>query len=129
MPIWQGRDFATADRAGGQPVIIVSDSAARSMWPDELAIGKHLTWEGHGGDPAVAGPAAPASLLVVGGVRDLNYGSSGQAAPMDFYVPMQQRPTTAVTLLVRSANETQAIAELRALMTTHEPNPPVLSIP
>jgi predicted permease len=128
MPILQGRDFTTADRAGGQPVIIVSDSAARSMWPDEPAVGKQLTWDVHAGDPAVAGPPAPAALLVVGVVGDLNYGSSGQAAPMDFYVPLQQRPTAAVTLLVRSANETQAIADLRALITTIEPKPPTLGI-
>jgi putative ABC transport system permease protein len=38
----RGRAFTDGDRAGAQPVIIVSQSMARGLWPDQDALGKQL---------------------------------------------------------------------------------------
>ena len=42
IPILRGRAFTDADRSGGAPVAIVTDSVARRYWPGEDPIGKRL---------------------------------------------------------------------------------------
>jgi predicted permease len=39
----RGREFTDADGPGAQPVAIVSESAARSLWPGEEPIGKRIS--------------------------------------------------------------------------------------
>ncbi|MEO8596981.1 MAG: ADOP family duplicated permease [Candidatus Solibacter sp.] len=39
-----GRDFNDADRPGGEPVVIVSESLARRMFPSGDAVNHHLMW-------------------------------------------------------------------------------------
>ncbi len=38
--ILEGRPFSTADRFGGEPVVVVSESLARRLWPSSSAIGQ-----------------------------------------------------------------------------------------
>jgi predicted permease len=42
----EGRDFLASDVAGAQAVAIVSASFARSLWPDEPAMGRQFTFAG-----------------------------------------------------------------------------------
>ncbi len=66
--IMQGRDFTNAEclgqsREGGPNVLIITASAAGTLWPAEPAVGQRLAWQG--GDFEVIGVAAdhrPASL-------------------------------------------------------------------
>src|SRR5579859_1407566 len=43
IPILRGRDLNDTDVAGGPGAVLISQSMARQFWPDEDAIGKHLT--------------------------------------------------------------------------------------
>ena len=42
IPIVAGRDFAPTDTAGAPPVVVVSETLARRLWPGQPAIGKPL---------------------------------------------------------------------------------------
>src|SRR5204862_1232133 len=44
VPIIAGRDFNDADRKGGELVVIVSQSLARRMFPNQDAVNHHLMW-------------------------------------------------------------------------------------
>jgi putative ABC transport system permease protein len=44
IPIIAGRDFNDADRKGGEPVVIVSQSVAQRMFPNQDAVNHHLMW-------------------------------------------------------------------------------------
>ncbi len=44
VPLIAGRDFNDADRKGGEPVVIVSQSLAQRMFPNQDAINRHLMW-------------------------------------------------------------------------------------
>ncbi|HEV3062673.1 MAG TPA: FtsX-like permease family protein, partial [Vicinamibacterales bacterium] len=44
VPILAGRGLTEADRRGGEPVVVVSQSLARRMFPNEDAVNRHITW-------------------------------------------------------------------------------------
>jgi predicted permease len=39
-----GRDFNDADRRGGEPVVVVSQSLAQRMFPNQDAVNRHMMW-------------------------------------------------------------------------------------
>ena len=44
VPIIAGRDFTDGDRSGAEPVVIVSQSVARRMFPTQDALNRRLMW-------------------------------------------------------------------------------------
>jgi putative ABC transport system permease protein len=44
VPIVEGRDFNDDDRRGGEPVVIISQSAAQRMFPGQDALNRHIMW-------------------------------------------------------------------------------------
>jgi hypothetical protein len=44
VPIVAGRDFSEADRRGAEPVVSVSESVARRMFPNRDALNRKLMW-------------------------------------------------------------------------------------
>jgi hypothetical protein len=44
VPIVAGRDFNDADLKGGEPVVIVSQSVAQRMFPNQDAVNHHMMW-------------------------------------------------------------------------------------
>ena len=50
VPIIEGRDFDDNDRRGGEPVVIISQSAAKLLFPGEDPINRHIMWT----DPVMA---------------------------------------------------------------------------
>ena len=44
VPIIAGRDFNDGDRKGSEPVVIVSQSLAQRMFPNQDAVNRHLMW-------------------------------------------------------------------------------------
>ena len=43
-PILSGRDFSALDDTNGEPVVIVSETLARRMFPNQDAVGRHVYW-------------------------------------------------------------------------------------
>jgi putative ABC transport system permease protein len=44
VPIIAGRDFNDADRKSGEQVVIISQSVAQRMFPNQEAVNRHLQW-------------------------------------------------------------------------------------
>ena len=90
IPILKGRDFTPADRAGAPLVMIVNQSLARRLWPNQDPVGRRVM----GSAPESDNPAATAKV-VIGVVPDLHF--DGPAAPTDleFYQPLAQLDETA----------------------------------
>lgn len=84
----RGRFFTADDRAGTEPVAIVSESLARRFWPDADAIGKRVKWG------VREGPAP--WLTVVGVVGDVKESRLDSEAQIHTYTPYLQVPPQAL---------------------------------
>jgi putative ABC transport system permease protein len=87
LPILEGRDFNEADRDGSEPVTIVSQSAARRIFPNG-ALNHHLTWN----DPMLKFiPMINARpLRIVGVVADMDDLNVVPVPTMTMYRPFVQ---------------------------------------
>jgi predicted permease len=120
-----GRDFSPNDRAGTQPVAIVSESAARQFWPGEIALGKALL-------KPMRGPHGPTGsmqrLLVVGVVGDIQSSSLVDGlARAAVYVPLQQQYASKLTIVARSRSGQRIADQLRVLLRSINPNLPIMN--
>ena len=66
IPVVRGRSFTDRDTGASQPVLIVSESVARRLWPDGDAIGKRMALKDR--------PQPSDWLTVVGVVGDVRQG-------------------------------------------------------
>jgi predicted permease len=109
-PLLRGRDFAETDRKGSPEVVVVNETLAAMLWPNEDALGKRLS---------TAGPEGP-FLEVVGVARAGKYRSLGEEPYPYVYQPVLQSYDPKMTLVVRTTGEPQALApavreQIRAL--------------
>jgi len=91
IDIVEGRGFTAQDDRGA-PVVVVSESLARAIWPGRTAVGKCI-WVGEDPEPA-PGPsrrrASAPCREVVGIARDWRAPRAGQRRDMYYYVPVAQ---------------------------------------
>jgi len=99
IPVLRGRAFADADRASGEPVAIVSASAARRLWPDGDALGRAIRLVE---DVPASDDTIVVTRTIVGVAGDI------RQTPMDedladVYVPMLQSPERFAAILARTS--------------------------
>ena len=110
----RGRTFTPADRGGSEPVAIVSELMARTVWPGADALGKCL----------LIGPDSPPCTRVVG-VAANTYRSRLREDPvMHYYVPVgQEVGFGGAALVVRDAGRSpQLLADIRRLLIGLDPS-------
>jgi predicted permease len=117
VPLLRGRLFDDANGPDAEPVVVISASLARRLWPGEDAVGKALFWGGTTGTPKRV-------LGVVGDVRDR--APEAEPQPM-LYLPYAQVEMPMVTLLVRTelARPAALAGSLRGVVWSLDPNLPV----
>jgi predicted permease len=95
IPILRGRDLAAQDQRTSQPVAVVNETMARTLFPGRDPIGSRFLF---------AGDRQP--IEIVGIVRDARYGSLREAVAPMFYQAFAQARTGRgqMTLHVRTAN-------------------------
>ena len=112
IAVRHGRAFDDRDTLAAPGVVIVSESAARRLWPGRDPIGQPLiepTWRGK----AAAG-LAPRWQTVVGVVADVRYRGLADVR-LDAYVPAAQSETRPQQLVVRATGDVAAaVAAVRA---------------
>ena len=107
IPFVRGRDFAPSDRAGGELVALVSESAAHLFWPGQDAIDKSFLLHGTGTSMMSrrdTDPKAVRRVTIVGVVGDVRLGLSDDAIPPMVYLPLQQQYVPAIACDHRGAH-------------------------
>ena len=94
IPLVHGRAITAADRMGATPVAVVSERAARLLWPGEDALGKRFR------------PDTGRWIEVVGVVRDVRGNPlMGRDVGAAIYVANRQRPARILSFVVRTAGD------------------------
>jgi putative ABC transport system permease protein len=98
VPVLAGRDFASLDRAAGQPVVIVNRSFAAREWPGQEPLGRQIRLASEPGE------AAKPWRTVVGVVADAemdSFGGNDPVGPAGVYLPFSQECPTRMSVVVR----------------------------
>ncbi|HTU35755.1 MAG TPA: ABC transporter permease, partial [Candidatus Acidoferrum sp.] len=111
----EGRGFTARDISTSEPVALVNETAARTLWPGQNAIGKIVLAD------------LPEGRRVVGVVADVRHRSLEQGSGCELYIPLRQSDeNTAVYLVVRTSLPPEALAA--SIRTALRPIVPELSM-
>lgn len=127
----RGRDLAPTDVPGAEPIIVVSESLARALWPGEDPMGRRLRTlptlggEAHGQDEpgrwwTVVGVATDVRLSLDGDPVPTAWVPYAQTAPTSLTVVMRVRPGAASPVpqleeIVREMDPTVAVTSVADL--------------
>jgi len=109
-----GRLFAPTDTADALPVVLVSRTTARTLWPGENPVGRQLALLSESPDGSAIWQT------VVGVVDDVHYRGIGRIT-LDVYQPAAQSQQQPSFVVIRSSADPRSVAAL-ALRIVHEMN-------
>jgi putative ABC transport system permease protein len=131
IPLRSGRLFTTADIAGGTPVAIVNEVAARRWWPGSSPIGRLIKVD------EAAGPQfADAPRQIVGVVANTRERGLGVPPPPTVFVPVAQTPdnitafsnkTFLTSIVVRTSGQIDVSNQVRKAVQSVDPTLPLAS--
>jgi predicted permease len=99
VPLIAGRDFNELDRHGSEPVVIISESLAQRMFPNQDALNRHVMWT----DPVMKFiDVSSAPRRIVGVAANVDDESITPGLAMTIYQPFEQEPFFASRLFVHS---------------------------
>jgi putative ABC transport system permease protein len=96
IPLVRGRALSAQENENAPLVVLVSETMARKLWPGDDPIGKRVRFYNSSGEQRPW-------RTVVGIVQDVKQYGLDKPAPTAMYETLAQFPTTAVTLVARTA--------------------------
>jgi putative ABC transport system permease protein len=120
IPLLEGRDFTGGDREGAPPVAIISDRTRLRFFPDEDPIGKRVKLRYSDGESPW--------LTIVGVVGSVKQEWIDPVALAQVYVPLAERPRSAVWLVIRASDPGGIASAVRAEIHGVDPDLPVADV-
>ena len=111
IPIIHGRGFTEEERRAGAAVVVVTESTARNLWPNQDPLGKLLQTE----------PNA-SFAQVIGVARDAQNVRLGETDPLFLYLPFEPRRGAGYILVRTSRDAGEMKPLLRAEARTLDPS-------
>jgi predicted permease len=113
IPLRLGRTFTERDRASSDPVVVINETMARTLWPGQNPVGKVITTDG--------------GRRVVGVVADVRHTALEATSGLEMYLPMRQTGDyAAMQLVIRTALPPDSLATgIRTALRPLDPNLPV----
>ncbi|MCI0415644.1 ABC transporter permease [bacterium] len=127
IPLIAGRSFQSTDTTDSLPVAIVSEKMVQRYWSKENPIGKRVKF---GRTPSAERPW----MTIVGVAAEVKHRTIvedpvGSPDDPEIYLPLSQRVTRGMGLIVRTEKDTDSIsATLRKEIQSMDPDIPVFSI-
>jgi predicted permease len=114
VPLKAGREFTASDRAGSEPVVMVNESLAHTLWPGQDPVGQIVTQDG--------------GRRVIGVVGNVHHGGPERLGGGEMYLPMRQTGDyDAMNLVVRTTlPPSNLAASIKLALRPIDPNLPVM---
>jgi putative ABC transport system permease protein len=118
VPLRGGTEFAAADKTDTRRVIIVNETFARTFWPGQNPVGKHV----------VIG-RSPDAAEVIGVAADVKNKGLEQETQAQIYLPFPQLAWGDMNLLVRTAVPPRSLTTaVRAQIAAVDPDQPITNV-
>jgi putative ABC transport system permease protein len=118
IALLRGRDFTERDDLRAPPVVVVNQTLARTIWPGDDAVGKHIKV-----------PESPEWLTVVGVVGDAKHRTATEPPQPQLYLAHYQVPLIFSSLVARTAVPPMSIAnDVRRAVWSVDKDQPVWSV-
>jgi len=118
IPIVAGRAFTDRDDAAAPKVVVINETAARTLFPKENPIGRR----------AGSSMEQNAQYEIVGVLRDAKYDSIREAVPATMYVPHLQSRASTVFHVRTATSPSTVVGAIREAVRQSDPNLPVMSL-
>lgn len=107
-----GRDFTEGDTVASEPVVIINETLAHTLWPEQDPIGQYMTQDG--------------GRRVIGVVGNVRHTSLESDFTNEMYLPIRQtNDFSSVDIVVRSTlPQAETVADVRAALSQVAPNLP-----
>jgi putative ABC transport system permease protein len=118
ISLLRGRFFTDADGENSADVIIISESVARSYWPNQDPVGHHIQ---------VARQKTPSEI--VGVVADIRNQGIGADPTNELYTPLPQRPWPTMVIAVKTSGDPmQIVPAVRGAVAAVDRDQPITMI-
>jgi putative ABC transport system permease protein len=108
VPLIAGRDFNEADRRGSEPVVIVSQSLAQRMFPNQDAVNRHMMWT----DPIMKFiDVSTAPRRIIGVAADVDDENVVPGLALSVYHPFEQQEIWGGRLFVHTHGDPYALVQ------------------
>jgi hypothetical protein len=114
VPVMRGRTFTGEEAAARAPVVVVSETAARQLWPRQDPIGKTLSIQP--GRRAYEWRPSFENAVVVGVCRDVVVTAADRVPRASIYFPAAAAPGMVVAIRGRGTPE-QTVRDMEDLLT------------
>jgi putative ABC transport system permease protein len=104
--LMRGRLFSSADTPDSAPVVIINETLARRIWPNEDPLGKRIKF----GYPEDLDEESKPWREVVGVVNDVRMDGVDHSISLQTYLPFSQMPGESLGLIVRSERNPAELA-------------------
>ena len=101
IPLVAGREFTYRDGPDAPMVVMISESTAKAIWPNEDPIGKQVR---------MGGPQGPLRTIV-GITRNVNHYALDTAPDLQAYIPEAQWTSSDMSLVIRSTLDTKPLLD------------------
>lgn len=123
IPLRRGRMLTADDRAGHTPVMVINETMARTLFPDDDPIGKRIGFRGPN----------PNWREVVGVVGDVTFPSFAASSSVDtafeVYQPLAQTVIGGANILLRTEREADVVAsDLKRVVAAIDRDVPVYGL-
>ncbi|HEY6205336.1 MAG TPA: ABC transporter permease [Chthoniobacterales bacterium] len=119
IPLLSGRDFTERDKLDSPPVVILSNSTAKKLFPNENPLGRQMLFGTDNGTGL--------ATEVIGVVGDVRSDKLAKSNDVEFYRPWPQRSAPFLNVVVRTTTKPEATSTLvRAVLAKIDNTIPIL---
>jgi ABC-type antimicrobial peptide transport system permease subunit len=123
----EGRDFAATDLATSEQVVIINQTLATRLWPDQSAVGRRIAWTGD--VLRFIGLEENVFRTIVGVVADTKDGGLDAAPVGAVFTPLEQAFFPSANIVMRASVNPVAIAPAaRAIVQSIAPEQPIENV-
>jgi len=123
----EGREIQSTDRAGGENVVVINQTLATRLWPDQSAVGRRMAWTGD--VLRFIGLAENEFRTVVGVVADTKDGGLDADPVGAVFTPSEQSFFPAGTIVMRANVDPATLAPTaREIVRSIAPAQPIENV-